>query len=228
MGKWVWAFLTEYTAHILFGGVGLGAMILSWFADLPIYVILLLAMGTIVLMFLGINQIHAFRERHKKGFSTQSDDEIEATLRKWLDKYQFSTADKPIKEALFRFTIEDSQKRLISVYRPRDHAGILRVMAILHSDILLPIPEAKRAGILLVIGVEMARLGVYYGPAPLVTVHEDLPCDDSLTEYDFINVVKRIRQALVVIGAHISVALASLQEQIETTEQVPDKKDSQS
>jgi hypothetical protein len=160
-----------------------------------------------------INQIDGWRERHKKGFSTQSNENMEAILRKWLDKRQYSSRHNTDENQLFCFIATDKQQRPFNIMRPRDNPTIIRLLLGLDEKDLGVIPMEQQSALRFRIGVEMARFGLLCHPDKPMFVHLDLACDDLLTENIFLNAVDRIRQAHVLMVANVQVVLAMIKAQ---------------
>lgn len=194
--------------------------IATYLARMSIWEIWLAVVFTAACGFLLSNQISVLRERHKKGFSKLTDVEMENTLRKWLDKRQYSQQKKEDKESLFYFVVTDEQERLIYIHRPRITSNVIRLVLIAEKSIN-EIPEPERQKLRFFIGVEMARFGLLYSEKP-VLVYLDLPIDDLITESTFLNAIDKVRQAHVLMVAHIQMTKATLSTPL-VKKQDPDK-----
>src|SRR4030042_951898 len=75
--------------------------IVTHFAKIPIWEIWLAIVFVAACGFWMSNQINAFHERHKKGFSKLTNAEMEDTMRKWLDKREYLHQKRDDKESLF-------------------------------------------------------------------------------------------------------------------------------
>ena len=213
MRDFIKSVFSNIVADLLLAGMGLAAILLAWLKRLPTYQLLLIILFAVVIVFWSINQIDIFRERHKKGFSKQSDENIESALRKWLDKRQYSSQHKTDEKNLFCFVVTDQQKRPINIMRTKENPSVIRLLLALNEKELEDIPTKAQGVLRFRIGVEMARFGLLCQTIKPMYVHLDLPCDDLLTENIFLNAVDRIRQAHVLMVANVQVVRA----QTETT-----------
>jgi hypothetical protein len=168
-------------------------------------------------------QVKGWQEKHKKGFSTLTDEQMANTLKKWLDKRHYSLQNFDRDEALFYFVVTDTEKRPINVLRPKTASNIIRLVLAFNEKDIEDIPQPQQQTLRFNIGIEMARFGVLYCEKP-VLVQLDLPIDDLVTENTFLSTIDRIRQAHVLMMAHIGAALAQAKL---SKQQVLDKKDSQ-
>lgn len=181
--------------------------IVAYLSRIPIWGIWLAVVFTATCGVLLSNQISVFRERHKKGFSKLTNVEMADTLRKWLDKRQYSQQKRDDKESLFCFGVSDTQNRLIHIRRPITTSNVIRLVLVAEKEIN-EIPDPERQKLRFFIGVEMARFGLLYSEEP-VSVYLDLPIDDLITETTFLNAIDKIRQAHVLMLAHIQMAMAT-------------------
>lgn len=214
MGK-VWRFLLDL-GGLLPWAVPIVIGVLAWLQQMPWYLIALSVIAAVGLVFFGINQFETWKERHKKGFSTQSNENIESILRKWLDKRQYSSQHKTIENNLFYFVVTDKQNRPINIMRPEDNPAVIRLLLALDEKELEAIPVKQQNVLRFRTGVEMARFGLLFHAEKPMYVYLDLPCDDLLTEHIFLNAVDKIRQSLVLMAFHIGAVLAAIRAQEET------------
>lgn len=195
--------------------------IVTHLARIPIWEIWLAVVFTAACGFWLSNQVSVFRERHKKGFSKLTDIEMENTLRKWLDKRQYTQQKKKDEESLFYFVATDEQKRPINIKRPRLASNVIQLVLAFDEKEISGIPEPGQQNLRFTIGVEMARFGLLYSEKP-IGVHLDLPIDDLITENTFLNAIDKVRQAHVLMAAHIPMAKATPSTPL-LKEQRPDK-----
>jgi hypothetical protein len=191
-------------------GGALVVALFAWLKQVPLYLILFYAIATMTLVFLGINQIGIFRERHKRGFSTQSNENIESVLRKWLDKRQYPSEHKIDQSSLFCFIVTDKQKRPINIFRPQDNPDVIRLLLVINEEDLGNVPIKQQNILRHRIGVEMARFGLLCHASKPMYIHLDLPCDDLLTEPIFLNAIDKIRQAHVLMAANVQAVLGTV------------------
>lgn len=181
-------------------------IVITWLvthlAGLPIWQIWLVFLFAIGCGFWLSNNISAFRERHKKGFSKLTDVEMEHALRRWLDKREYLQQKREDKESLFYFVATDEQKRPINIKRPRATSNVVQLVLAFDEKRINEIPEPGQQNLRFSIGVEMARFGLLYSEKP-IGVHLDLPIDDLITEHAFLNAIDKVRQAHVLMGAYI-------------------------
>jgi hypothetical protein len=182
--------------------------IVTHLAEIPIWEIWLAVVFMAGCGFWMSNQINAFRERHKKGFSKLTNAEMEDTLRKWVDKRQYSQQKIEDKESLFYFVATDEQKRHINIKRPGATSNVIQLVLAFDEKRISEIPEPGQQNLRFSIGVEMARFGLLYSEKP-IGVHLDLPIDDLITEHAFLNAIDKVRQAHVLMGAYIQMAIAT-------------------
>lgn len=184
----------------------------------PIFVLV------IGLTFFSVNQITIWKRWHRKGFASQTNEQIEDTLRKWLDKKQYSLTHKPNDNDLFCFVAMDKQGRPINIMRPKKEPQSIRLLLVVSEDQIKEMSNPQQNIIRHAIGVEMARLGVLWSPSPMC-VYLDLPCDDSLTESVLISTLNKIRQSSVLVSAIGNYLIVEFNES--SKKQDSDKEDSQ-
>jgi len=167
------------------------------------------------------NNISVFRERHKRGFSKLTDAEMEDTLRKWVDKRQYIQQKREDEGSLFFFVAIDEQERPINIKRPKATSNVIQLVLAFDEKRIDEIPKPEQQKLRFTIGVEMARFGLLYSEKP-IGVHLDLPIDDLITENTFLNAIDKVRQASVLMAAHIQMAKATPSTPL-LKEQRPDK-----
>lgn len=206
-------FLNHPIVQLIGGGgvIGLLTWLITFLEKVPGWLIWLGVLFAIGCVFWILNQIWTWRERHKKGFSTQTSEIIEATLRKWLDKRHYASQHQTDNVNLFGFVATDEQNRPINILRPKDNPDLIRLILAIDEKGLEVIPPDQQSFLRFGIGVEMARFGLLCNPNPPMYIHLDLPCDDFLTENTFLNAIDKIRQAHILIVANIQVALIRIQ-----------------
>lgn len=223
----IWRKIKSILGNPIVQLVGLPGVIIviSWtathLARIPIWQIWLVVLVSGGVGVLLVNQISVFREKHKKGFSKLTDVEMANTLRKWLDKRQYSQQKREANESLFYFVVTDERKRVINIQRPRTTSNVIRLTLVVAEEAINEIPEPARQNLRFSIGVEMARFGLLYSENP-VSVRLDLPIDDLITESTFLNAIDKVRQAHVLMVAHIQMTVATLSTLL-PKEQRPDK-----
>ncbi|MBI4188473.1 MAG: hypothetical protein HY529_04615 [Chloroflexi bacterium] len=195
-------------AQYLLWIVGIAVVILTWLGQLPLYQILLIALGMFGFIFWGMNQYALWKGGHKKGFSSLSDEDMETILGKWLAKRQYSITHKTDEKALFCFVVVDNQKRPINILRPKNDQIVIRLLLALDENDLAKIPPKEQSILRFRIGVEMARFGLLYHASKPMYMYLDLPCDDLLNENIFLAAIDKIRQAHVLVIANLQVVLA--------------------
>ncbi len=208
MEEWIKKQWDKYQPEII-GGIivtillaiatGIWAIAQTWAGPL----IIPLVLGVFALGLLATNQLHIIRERNKKGITAMSNEQIESTLRKWLDKRQYSSKHQITETDLFRFVAIDEQKRPINVMRPKDNPTVIRLILALNEDDLAKIPVENQENMRFRIGVEMARFGLLCNPSKPLYVHLDLLCGDLLTENVFLSALDKVRQSHVLMLAII-------------------------
>jgi hypothetical protein len=87
---------------------------------------------------------------------------------------------------------------------------VIRLLLVLDEKGLKDIPTGPQEILRFNIGIEMARFGLLYHQDKPMYVYLDLPCDDLLNESVFMNAVDKIRQAHVLMSAHVSATLATV------------------
>lgn len=183
------------------------AIVITWLATnnitIPIWVMWLIFLFVIACTLSIMNQVSIWRERHQKGFTTQSNENMESVLRKWLDKRQYPSQHMPNEQNLFFFVVTDKQNRPINVMRPKDNPAVIRLAVGLDEVSFENIPQGFQESLRFQIGVEMARFGLLYKDRKPVVAYLDLPCDDLLTENVFLNAIDKTRQAFVLMSACI-------------------------
>ena len=211
-------------------GVGVLVVILAWFSrQLQLWQILALALGLCAVIFLLINQISLWKERHTKNIGGQSDKQIEDTLRKWFDKRHYSSKVIQDDKTLFYIVATDPQKRPLNVFKPSDNPSIICIrLAPDEKQIEELLPQPHQGLARFNIGIEMARIGLKCQAKSPMQIDQELQCDEFLTESSFWNAIDRIRQGHVLIQAHLSRAVleAKLEAQSKTTELTVRKEDS--
>lgn len=150
---------------------------------------------------------------------------MENALRKWLDKRQYTIKKITNDKSLFYFLVTDEQERPINVVREKVTPSVIRLILAFNEKELEVIREPVQQGLRFLMGVEMARFGLLYSEKP-VLVHFDLPIDDLVNENTFLNAIDRVRQAHVLMLAHIRMAIAEAKAS-SVKEQVADKANSQ-
>lgn len=226
MGIWnrIRSVLGNPIVQLLWGLPGIIVVItwiVAYLSRIPIWGIWLVLVFTATCGVLLSNQISVFRERHKKGFSKLTDIEMENTLRKWLDKRQYTQQKKEDEESLFYFVATDEQKRPINIKRPRTTSNVIQLVLAFDEKEISGIPEPEQQNLRFTIGVEMARFGLLYSEKP-IGVHLDLPIDDLITEHTFLNALDKVRQAHVLMVAYIRMAIATTKTPL-AEKQDPDK-----
>lgn len=224
-----WNKITKFIAHPIVQLLGLSGVfaVINWItaklAELPIWVIWWGFVFSVVFAFLILNQLGIWQERHKKGFSSLTDEKMESILRKWLDRREYSTTHKSDEKFLFCFFLLDKQNRPINVLRPKDCPSVIRLLWMINEKDFEDIPSPNQELFRFNIAIEMARFGLLCHPGKPLHVHLDLPCDDSLTENIFFSGLDRIRQAHVLLSAHMRMTvLVSMQQQAKTLTNVQD------
>ena len=207
MGKWLRALFTEFVANLLIGAGGVGVVIMALLAQVPIYILLLVALGSFCLVFFGINQFHAFRERRKKGIASLNDQEIEDTIRNWVDIQAFSFQRQVAEAQLyFKFLITYNLNRKVTIIRCRDESSVIELI----TDVTLTptnqsVNQSVWEKLASKLSVEMARLGIQFkfnGEPNLlerITLIEPIMIDDSLTGFYFRQRVMFVVRAIVLV-----------------------------
>lgn len=187
----------------LLGGGGI-ITVITWIvthlAQLPIWQIWLAILFSVGCFLWIINQVNTWRERHKRGFATQNNEQIEDTLRKWLDKKQYSLTHIKNDSDLFCFVATDMQKRPVNVMRPKNEPQVVRLLLVISEEQIEKLSNSQQNIVKHAIGLEMARLGILWNPNPMYA-YLDLFCDNSLTESVFIGALNKIRQSAVLASA---------------------------
>lgn len=218
---------------------------LGWLQHVSWYLIALGVIIAICVVFLGINQVSLFRERHKKPFSKCSDKEIKDTIRKWVDipEYTYRRSDVEVNGACFIFDLTDSIGRPIHItYNKNDphRIGIWADLKLLPAtDNEYPelpkrrLEEVKQAmgrhydNLKRKLSLEMLRLGCnysFYDELRLIRLANHVYIDDLLNASEFINQCLFITRAMTLVQLIYMTALNEIESDVKT----PVKKDPKS
>ncbi len=178
--------------------VGAVVVFLAWVQQIPWYLIALSAIAAIAIVFFIINQIHTWRERHKKGLSKYSDKEIESTIREWIDIPMFTIKRTDVDESktYFTFTVIDTEDRQFHIARNRKsphYIGIFTAMSLdSKPEMSVELTEEDIKKLVAKLSLEMLRLGCSYEfdfkeKGFILTLHNSVLIEDSLTDVAFRN-----------------------------------------
>lgn len=146
------------------GGV---VILLAWLAHLPPYQLLLLALVTIALVLLCMNQVRIFRERGRHGIAELSDERVDKTIRDWLDEPSFQFQRRTNTECLFQFVVTDEQGRPITVSRTKSKPSQLALTTAItladeHRQKYETLSDNEKEKITHDLRIEMARYRIGY------------------------------------------------------------------
>jgi hypothetical protein len=190
--------------------------LLAWLQHIPWYLIVLGIIVAVAATFWGINQIGIFQKRQNQVFLGKNNEKMESLLRKWLDKRHYPTQHKTNDKYLFYFVARDTQQRPIHIMRPQSNSAVIRLLLVQGEKELERFSTKRQEILRSNIGIEMARFGLRYHEGVPMYVYLDMPCDDSLTENTFMNAIDRIRQAHVLMSAHIQAISTKIKSQPKT------------
>jgi hypothetical protein len=193
-------------------GVARWAMVLSWAGPLIILMIVaFLGLGLLIL-----NQLHIVGQRRSRGFASLSNDKIEATRRKWLDKERYSIRNEPQSNMLFQFKAEDNVGRNMIVARPKEIHNFIIVGGMWNipsavQPMFNNMSDEIRQDMLGDLRIEMLRLKVSYvgllHPLRQVGVEVRIPCDETCTQSLFLQQFSTARYAYMLLTEVMTRAL---------------------
>lgn len=217
MVKWLRALFTEFVVNLLIGAWGVGVLIIVWLAQVPIYILLLVTLGSFGLVFLAINQFHTFQERRKKGLAELGDREIDGAIRDWLDDPIFKFQRKVSPNYLFQFVVTDEAGRPITIGRPELKPTQLELATAItlgekHRQKYETLSSYEREKVLHTLRIEMARYGIGYSgihsKLERVVLSDIVLLDNSLTEFYLKQRIFYVTGAFALYKEVIGVALS--------------------
>lgn len=226
--KFIRDIFTNLIANLLILAGGVLVIILAFFQRLPPYQLLLLIIGIIGLVFWTINQIDAWRERHKNGFSSQTDEQIKKTIEGWCLKQGHGVQENPQPNARFQFISTNLQGKPVVISRYKELPELIRLWVpfIIPQDAISRfnvLPEFTREEIMQQCQIEMARFGVQWkglsNPLGVVELIEHMRCDDSLTEFNFLNGVTFMVNAQVLLHATMALHIKQAERSVKNSVQ---------
>lgn len=195
------AFSVQVLAIFIVGSImTIGAAIWAFLLDWgPVFIIIF--MGGIALTLIIINQYRALRGKKETNF--------ESLVRNWLYKHNFTIKDSPNDKALFHIIGNDEGNRIFNVVRLIKDKQFLTIL------VKYPVPDVFREEIdklsedpnltfIEDLRIELIRFGIGYDgierPLRTITLIDNVPCDDSLTELTFMQHVMLVRQGIILIN----------------------------
>ena len=193
MQKWL-GILVNILIWLLPSGGTVAVVILAWLEQMPAYLIVLSAIAAIAFGFWGVNQIHASRERRKRGIANLNDQETEKTIRNWLDDPFFTFQRKVDPNSLFQFVVTDEPGRPVTISRPKlkpTHLELATAITLSneHRKKYETLSLGGKQKIMHDLRIEMARYGISYNGIDTklerVELVDIVLLDNSLTEFYF-------------------------------------------
>ena len=172
--------------------VGGAVILVAWLAHLPLYQLLLLALLTIALVLLCMNQVRIFRERRRHGIAELSDKGVDKTIRDWLDDPSFQFQRRMNAECLFQFVVTDEQGRAITVSRSKakpSQLGLTTAITLAdeHRQKYERLSDNEKENITHNLRIEMARYRIGYSGInrglERVVLGDVVLLDNALTEF---------------------------------------------
>jgi len=137
----------------------------AWLQSQPLYIIGLAIIIAFAFTFLGVNQFHVFRERRKKGIASLNDQEIEETIRNWVDDPLFKFQRKVNANCLFQFIVTDESGRPVTISRTKLSPTQLSLTTAItlgdkHRQKYETLSLLEKEKVVHTIRIEMARYGI--------------------------------------------------------------------
>jgi len=192
--EWIKRLLSDYLAGLLLVITPAIIGFLAWFQSQPLYIIGLAIIIAFAFTFLGVNQFHVLRERRKKGIASLNDQEIEETIRNWLDDPLFKFQRKVDPDYLFQFVVTDEPGRPVTISRTKlkpTHLELATAITLSneHRGKYETLSLGEKQKIMHDLRIEMARYGIAYKGIDTKLERVDLGdivlLDNSLTEFYF-------------------------------------------
>lgn len=239
MDSWIKQQWDKYHPEIIGGiiltiilsiGAALWAMAQSWAGPL----IIPLGIGILALGLLATNQFHIIWERNRRSITSKNDEQIKKTLEEWLLKQGHSVREDPQSDTLFQFGATNLQGKMVIISKHKNLPNLIRIWVHFKIpkyalDRFNALPEYIREEIMQQCQIEMARQGVQWeglsNPLGDVKLHYFMLCDDSLTEFNFLNGVVFMVNSQVLLHATMALLIKQAERNIEQTNQsAPDTK----
>ena len=179
--------------------------ILALLASLPLWQLWIVILLTLAIVFLLVNQIAIWRERHKKKLSQLSDKEVKELISKWLLKPYFKLQPVEGDPFLFSFNVDHLNIRQTMVFRLRDDPYYIHIASRVAppkevSDILSQMPQDGWVDLQETISLELLRYGIKFNgvddiPIKEIQVMESIPLADWLTEHHLIERILYVMRA---------------------------------
>jgi hypothetical protein len=207
-----WKKFTEFLNNPiiqLLGGSGV-MFVITWIithlARLPIWEIWLAIIFVITCLVIIINQIDAWRGRHKKGLTKLSEKELENTVHQWLVNPVFSVRPMPVdNDRHFGFHVTGKSRPDIYVIRAKNEPSIIQVLS--PKLMIPPMDQTVMDRVQNSLTIEMARLDVqfmYEGGGkipPNISLMQPIPIVDELTVFEFRQNIVVVTRAAILIHA---------------------------